>query len=783
VNPDSIRRLRLQAAAAFAVLLIMLWAVIGYQVKHVKDDALEAAREQGANLAGVIAAHFTVFATDIDLRLRRCRARWVQDPNHFAGAIALERALAPDPSVLQIAVIDREGRLAFSDPAQAGGREPSGSGDYFRIHKEGGSDRLFISAPGAGGDRATGTDSIRFSRPIRNGDGEFLGVIVLLISAQELLRVHGDIELGRDAIVTIRRSDGIVLVRSASGRHSAPAPARPIPDPPELSAGSDAGSFVRRSPLDGIERLHSFRRLTEPGVTVIAAQSLDAALAGYRAQRNAYLTGGALISAALAALLALANATLRRAERADRQLRQSEARMRSLIDLSSDFYWETDARHRLTVLTMGPRHRSVVPLDDWRGKTRWERPYLAPDEEGWRRHRETLDAHQAFRDFEFSRRASDGMVRDLLISGEPVFDAVGRFFGYRGIGHDITVLRRAQEELRQTEQQRALLEAVPEAAWLKDREGRYLAANAAFRADAGSMAGKTDRDLFDAETAARRAAEDGAVIGCGERRRSEERYSIGGREHWAETIRVPIRNAAGEITGIAATSRDITERKMAEAERSVRDAVQRQALVKEVHHRIKNNLQGVISMVQRLALEHPESAALLETVIARVNAVAAMHGLYGSIGGREFRLDQIVSNLVAALRTNHEDLPLSLAIRSGASDLQVVADEVVPLALIINELIWNAVKHSRADARGEPVEIAVEGAGERVCIRIRNRTGRLPAQFDFEDRVGLGTGLALVKSLLPPQGAALRFENLASDGVQVELRLQPPVVAAGAAVA
>ncbi len=758
----------------------MLWTVIAHEVTHAKQNALEAAHRQGANLANVVAAHFGAFASGIDLRLRRFRMRWTQDPNGLMKVVARANALAPDPAVLQIAVIDREGRLAFSDPAEGGGGDPLESEDYFRIHKDGGPDRLFISAPSASGDRTTGADSIRFSRPIHGAAGEFLGVVVLSISAQELLRVHGGIELGRDAIVSIRRGDGVVLVRTGGGQHSAPT--TPIANPPELAEGRDSGSFVRRSPLDGIERLHNFRRLAEPAVTVIAAQSLDTALAGYRAQRDAYLVGGSLISAALAALWFLAMATLRRAAQTDRQLRASEARMRSLIDLSSDFYWETDARHRLTVLEFGPRHRSVVPpVDVWRGKTRWEIPHVAPDEAGWRRHRETLDAHAPFRDFEYSRRAFDGTRRELLISGEPRFDAAGRFIGYRGIGHDVTVLRRAQEELRQGERHRALLEAIPEAAWLKDRDGRYVAANAAFVADAGSVVGTTDRELFDAQTAGQRAAEDGAVIGSGERRRSEERYTIGAREHWVETIRVPIRDAAGEITGIAATSRDITERKMAEAKRSVRDTVQREALVREVHHRIKNNLQGVISMVQRLADEHPGSTAVLETVIARINAVAIMHGLYGSLDRGEFRIEQIVQNLVASLRTSCEDLPLELAMRSGARDLQVAADEVMPLAVILNELIWNAVKHSRRAAGSGPVEIAVEGAGEQLCIRIRNRAGRLPAQFDFAAGVGIGTGLALVKALQPLEGAALRFENLAKDGVEVELRLQPPVIAAAAA--
>ena len=66
------------------------------------------------------------------------------------------------------------------------------------------------------------------------------------------------------------------------------------------------------------------------------------------------------------------------------------------------------------------------------GKTRWEVPYLEPDEEAWRRHRETLDAHLPFRDFELARPTPGGGKRYVSVSGLPVFDDMGTFVGYRG---------------------------------------------------------------------------------------------------------------------------------------------------------------------------------------------------------------------------------------------------------------------------------------------------------------------------------------------------------------
>ncbi|MBT1509824.1 PAS domain S-box protein [Bradyrhizobium sp. SRL28] len=135
-------------------------------------------------------------------------------------------------------------------------------------------------------------------------------------------------------------------------------------------------------------------------------------------------------------------------KRAVEALRQSEERFRTLVHFSFDVYWETDAQHRFIhqefaeSLTDAPEPGSEL------GKTRWEVPYLEPDAEAWRKHREMLDAHLPFRDFELARTAPDGSKRYVSVSGLPVFDETGRFVGYRGVGRHITERRRAEEALR-----------------------------------------------------------------------------------------------------------------------------------------------------------------------------------------------------------------------------------------------------------------------------------------------------------------------------------------------
>jgi hypothetical protein len=115
--------------------------------------------------------------------------------------------------------------------------------------------------------------------------------------------------------------------------------------------------------------------------------------------------------------------------------------------MSTDFFWETDAQHRLLQMVHGPNYPAAYMGRGIIGRTAWEVPSLSPDDAGWAAHRATLEQHLPFRDFEFARSMPDGVQRYFSISGQPRHSPDGLFSGYRGVGRDITEIAVARERI------------------------------------------------------------------------------------------------------------------------------------------------------------------------------------------------------------------------------------------------------------------------------------------------------------------------------------------------
>lgn len=162
--------------------------------------------------------------------------------------------------------------------------------------------------------------------------------------------------------------------------------------------------------------------------------------------------------------------------RVENELRESEARFRSLSDLSSDWYWEHDAQGRFVQLA-GDLSVNGIPMSSVMGRTRWEIGALNMTEADWAAHRAVLQAQQPFRDLELQRQRPDGSMHWISVSGVPVLDAQGALRGYRGVGRDITERKRVESQIEQLAFY-DVLTGLPNRRRLVDRLQRAIAAAA-----------------------------------------------------------------------------------------------------------------------------------------------------------------------------------------------------------------------------------------------------------------------------------------------------------------
>jgi two-component system NtrC family sensor kinase len=131
-------------------------------------------------------------------------------------------------------------------------------------------------------------------------------------------------------------------------------------------------------------------------------------------------------------------------EQTEDALRQSEARFQALLAMASDWFWEQDDQLRFTFFSDGLA-RANIAAGELLGKTRWELS-VDPGSADWTAHRALLEAHQPFRDFEYRVKTTSG-EHWLSINGQPLFDASGRFVGYRGTTRDVTQRKQAEQAL------------------------------------------------------------------------------------------------------------------------------------------------------------------------------------------------------------------------------------------------------------------------------------------------------------------------------------------------
>ncbi len=380
-------------------------------------------------------------------------------------------------------------------------------------------------------------------------------------------------------------------------------------------------------------------------------------------------------------------------------------------------------------------------------------------------------------------RMNDGRIKWVRERCKSDFDTNGKPIRSVGTVQDITEQKIAELALRQSNRVLdTIVENIPVMIFMKRASDlRFELFNRAGEKLLGysrnDLIGKNDYDFWPREQAEWFTTADRKVLASKEIAEipEEEIRVASGETRYLTTWKIALRDESGEPTHLLGISIDITERKKIELELlRTRDILQRNVLVNEVHHRIKNSLQGVASLLRQQAEESPEVCAALNKAIARVQSIAVVYGLQGEQLDSQVALCDVVRAICLDLQAL-TPLPLILELVPYHMPVLLAESERVPIALIVNELLFNAVKHTDAKQADQAIHIQLKGDEHEMRFIIHSVHGQLPQDFDFNEGRGLGTGLTLVKSLLPPSGAHLSISNV-GGGVQIEMRLAFPVL-------
>jgi PAS domain S-box-containing protein len=390
-----------------------------------------------------------------------------------------------------------------------------------------------------------------------------------------------------------------------------------------------------------------------------------------------------------------------------------------------------------------------------------------------RTHLEELAEGQA-ETFECRVKARDG--REFWVVGNAVVtgrESTGRQLTYALLD----IERRRQAEARVGEAQASLqriIEAAPMAITLRDARTlkilqiNRVAARSLHRTPE-DLIGRTPDQIFLPTVAAQRRADMQQALASRELLQREYRVEDNGSSVVWDARYLPLASTPGQAPDqLLLVATDVTEQRAAQEARFEAAIAQREMLVKEVHHRIKNNLQGVAGLLQQIAQRKPEVAGVMSEVVGQVQAIAQVYGLQVGVTG-PLRIKSVIEAITGSVQRTF-GRSIAFAVDGPVPYLWALPEaESIPIALTVNELLTNAVKHSQADVC---CTLACEEQGVRIVIANR---ARLPEGFSLARFPGGVSGLGLVRALLPRRSATLAIEQ---DGetVRATVTLQPPCI-------
>ncbi len=364
-------------------------------------------------------------------------------------------------------------------------------------------------------------------------------------------------------------------------------------------------------------------------------------------------------------------------------------------------------------------------------------------------------------DVEFRAVWPDGSLRWLSCRGNVTFNDVGIPVQVSGLVIDMTERKVNELELKRREENfRNLANAMPQIVWTARPDGAIDACNDRWynfvgrrREEIGNEAFQSMLHPDDVSPASSCWAES---IQTGKPFETELRFwdRIHNSYRWFLGRAIPNRDVHGKIVNWFGTCTDIHQQKAAEeileaeVESRTKDLrqllLEKETLLKELHHRVKNNLQVISSLLRmqsELVPEGPARTALCESR-QRVFSMALIHErLYVNEQVSELDFGPYANTLVSELVYSYSR-SAKISARVNVSSIRLSIDQAIPCGLILNELVTNAMKYAYPDDRTGEIKVDFsESAPNRLCLTVSDNGIGLPLDFNWKKSKSLGMSI------------------------------------------
>ncbi len=371
---------------------------------------------------------------------------------------------------------------------------------------------------------------------------------------------------------------------------------------------------------------------------------------------------------------------------------------------------------------------------------------------------------------------ADGRIWN--VRAHPVFDENGEITGIVEVRHDITERKKMELAWRESEERfRAIFERSLLCVYIHDLSGRFLAVNETFLHLLGysreELLSLTWTSLLDEKQLPLAFKILNELLQTGRQKEPCE-FRLrrkDGQKIWveAEACLIP---RPEQLPLILVVAHDISQRKEME-QKLLASLEEKEILLREIHHRVKNNLQVISSLLDLRAMrtEDERLRELCQDARSKIQTMALIHThIYQSGEFTRIALKNYLHDLIHYLAQIHSDRRKSVSVEIKGEEIYLSVNQAMPLALVINEAIANAYKHAFPENYSNysgRISIDLRKSGENsISLRIKDNGVGLPSGLNFEQSTTLGW--KLMRHLVTDQLKG-RLEITSNGGTEVRI--------------